>query len=146
MKEISYEEAANFVAVIRSMIQHEDALLNQRLNWMWTLQGLLFAAASFIWNVDWVPVLIIASVGLIACVSIGYSINRGMRAVKDLLGIARQYKKEEYNEKGKTPSLPPTIGSRRKAIEWLLPARVLPWIMALAWIALIIYRITTIEG
>ena len=36
--------------VIRSMIQHENELINHRLTWLTTVQGLLFASLGFAWD------------------------------------------------------------------------------------------------
>ena len=47
---ITHEQAASYLDVIRDMIQHENVLVNQRLSWMFTLGGLLFAATSFLWK------------------------------------------------------------------------------------------------
>ena len=89
------DRVLNFIAVIRSMIQHENTLLNQRMVWMWTLQGLLFSAIGFLWKFNKLPVLIISLVGFLSCFSIGYSLNRANKAIKDLLSIASNYKKSK---------------------------------------------------
>ncbi len=36
--------------VIRSMIEGENELINQRINWLMTIQGLLFASLGFVWD------------------------------------------------------------------------------------------------
>ena len=76
--DIDCDEANRYVGIIREMIRHEDQLLNHRLTWMWTLQGLLFSAAAFLWKSEGIPVLVIANVGLLSSITIGYSIKRGM--------------------------------------------------------------------
>jgi len=135
--EVQEEEAERYLAVIRSMIQHEDTLLNQRLTWMWTLQGLLFGAAAFLWKEGLLPVAVVSAVGLLSAVSIGYSLNRGLRAVKDLLTIASDYK----NRLSIQYEFAPTIGSRRKAIEWLLPGRFLSWLFGVSWLIIVALRL-----
>src|SRR5271157_104561 len=130
------EAVREYVTVVRDMIRHEDEVLNHRLSWMWTLQGLLFAAAGVLWDKDMRGVLIMGAVGILSSVSIGYSLSRGLRAVRELLGMAA-------DQKHKLPlgvELPPTIGARTKAIEWLLPGRFLPWIFGLAWVSIIVLR------
>jgi hypothetical protein len=122
------------------MIQHENTLVHQRLTWLFTLQGLLFGATSFIWKISPLLVIIISFVGLISCISIGYSLGRGDKAIRNLLTIAREYKKKLPKEM----NFPPTIGSRRAAIMWLLPGRLLPFILVIAWILIII--IVVIHG
>ena len=137
MSDNGHEHAADYVGVIRQMIQHEDNLLNHRLTWMWTLEGLLFGAAGFMWKESVAPLIAVGTVGLLSCISVGYSLDRGLRAVRDLLGIAGRFK----DQLPKTIALPPTIGSRRPAIEWLLPGRFLPWVFGTAWIVLIGLRV-----
>jgi hypothetical protein len=133
----SAEDVRSFVNVIREMIRHEDTILNHRLTWMWTLQGLLFAAAGVLWDKDKRGVVIMGVVGILSCVSIGYSLSRGLRAVKELLGLAASHKRHI----GEGVELPPTIGARTKAIEWLLPGRLLPWVFGLAWASVIVLRL-----
>ena len=136
MSDRDHGDVLAFVSVVREMIRHEDVLLNQRLTWMWTLQGLLFGSTSLLWGKDWRGVVIIGFVGLLSCISIGYSLSRGLKAVRELLGVAAGRKKEL----GEDVKIPPTIGSRTKAIEWLLPGHFLPWLFGLAWVLIIILR------
>jgi hypothetical protein len=138
MEPMTYEQAAGYLEVIRDMIKHENELVNQRLSWMFTLQGLLFGSVSFLWAANVLPTMVLGLVGLLSCVSIGYALARGLGAIKDLLAIAQDYKKSVPSN----ISLPPTIGSRRKAVEWLIPARLLPWVLGLAWIAILAFRIS----
>ena len=44
--------------IIRSMLQHEDRLVNDRINWLTTVQGLLFASLGFAWDKKDTKVLI----------------------------------------------------------------------------------------
>ena len=137
MSERQHEGVRAFVSVIREMIRHEDVLLNQRLTWMWTLQGLLFGATSVLWDKDSPAVMLIGLVGLLSCISIGYSLARGLRAVRELLGVAADHKKRL----GEGAEIPPTIGARTKATEWLLPGRFLPWVFGVSWVLVIVLRI-----
>ncbi len=43
-------EAANSSKVIRSMIDRENDLINHRITWLTTIQGLLFASLGFAWD------------------------------------------------------------------------------------------------
>lgn len=132
-----YEKADKYLATIREMIRHENGLVNQRLGWMFTLQGFLFTAASFLWQISPLPVIVLCLVGVLSCISIGYTLTRGLQAVKDLLATACEYNKTLLH--GMT--FPPIIGSRSKAFEWLIPARLLPWVLGLAWIAILFFRV-----
>ena len=133
------EEAERYLTVIRDMIQHENALLNQRLSWLFAVQSLLFGVAGYLWRVDsMLPVIALGVVGILACASIGYTLARGQDAIKRLL-IA---KGQEYQKRLPLKWLmPPIIGSGRKAREWLLPGRLLPWALGAAWVAILVLRI-----
>jgi len=136
--QITYEQAADYLTVVRDMIKHENELVNQRLTWLFTLQGLLFAASSFLWKENILPVIVFGFVGIISCISIGYTLKRGLNAIKDLLDRAKDYKKplpENW-------IFPPLIGTRSKSIKWILPGILLPWVLGIAWIAILIFRVT----
>jgi len=137
MESISYEQAFAYLAVIREMIQHENQLMNQRLGWLFTIQGLLFVASSFLLKGSAMPVVAFGIVGVVSCISIGYTLDRGVNAIRDMVGIAQDYKKSLPT----SMVFPPTIGSRSKAIEWLLPAKLLPWVLGIAWIAIVTFRV-----
>lgn len=123
------------LAVIRSMIQHEDLLLNQRLTRMWTLHGLLLASSSVLWEKDWRPLLVIAVVGFLSCVSIGYSMGRGIRTIRRLLSDGNAIRGDQ--------SLPGVMGARVPAYDFLLPGYFFPWLLAAAWVALLVIRLFT---
>jgi hypothetical protein len=138
MAKLSYQNAASFLETIRDMIKHENLLIDQRLTWLFTLQGLLFGAVSFLWDKNLGLLIYIASIlGFISCISIGYNLNRGYSAIKDLLLLAHNYKTGLPNNM----IFPPTIGSRKKAFEYILPGRILPWVFGVSWIAMLTYRI-----
>ena len=84
-----------------------------------------------------IGVAVLGSTGVLSCISIGYTLARGLNAIKELLAIAQEFKET-------LPAdfvLPPTIGARSKAIEWLLPGRLLPWVLAAAWVMISAFRI-----
>ena len=137
---MTFDEAYRHIAEIRKMIQHENTLLNARMGWMWALQGLLFSAMSFLWEIHWAPVLLIAIVGLLSSISIGYSCVRASNAVGELLKIAKEFK----NAQAAQYELPPTLGARSKGMQWLLPWKFLTWVFGVAWVFIIIFRLNTI--
>ena len=128
------EQIHSFVSTVREMTRHEDGLMNHRLTWMWTLQGLLFGAAAFMWNKDVRVVVSIAIVGLLSCVSIGYCLARGLQALHDLRALDKGQRK-------KLPAdsvLPPAVGAQRGPLAWwLLPGSFLPWLFGIGWIVML---------
>ncbi|MGH1484958.1 MAG: hypothetical protein ACRBCI_01985 [Cellvibrionaceae bacterium] len=132
---MTFDEADKHLATIRSLIQHEDNLLNTRLGWMWTLQGLLFGAAGFMWGKDLLPIVVIASIGLLSSISIGYSCTRAVNAIGNLLEQS-----EDLKTKHTSFFFPPMIGASKKGKEWLLPWYFLPWVFSAAWVSLLAYH------
>ena len=70
--------------LILESAKHEDDLLNHRMTWMWTLQGLLFTALGLLWRVHVLPAVLICIVGLLSCVSIGFSLRCSVRALQNM--------------------------------------------------------------
>lgn len=117
MKQINPE---NYINTIRSMIEHESNLRNNRLTWMWALQGLLMTAAGVLWDKSALAVLIIGITGIVSSLSIRESIRICNNAVNGL----RYTLKEHINENTRK-LYPPEIGIC--AInEWKLPWNLLP--------------------
>ena len=54
---------------IRSMIFHETTLRNNRLTWMWALQGLLLAAYGVLWGKSFHGLLVLGLTGLATSIS-----------------------------------------------------------------------------
>ena len=123
-----------YAAIIRSMIEHENTLLNHRMTWMWTLQGLLFAAVGFMWEIHDLLVLLICAFGLCSCISVGVSLKSAVRAIGSLL--------KDWDDRlsaGGSYHGPPVIGSPGVS-GWLeanlKPWHILPWLTAGVWILL----------
>jgi hypothetical protein len=149
-------DAAEFTSVIRSMIQHEDTLRDQRLGWLFALNGFLFAALGFAWAdaESTSLVLVLAAVGAVVALSVQRSLATSVLAISKLSRLA-----ENLDPTGDFPP-PQVIGlrSRERAEErrrvqaerrhrgtsWLIvldPWRFLPWCLAAAWIAVAVLRL-----
>ena len=107
---MTFDQAYRHIAEIRAMIQHENTLLNARMGWMWVLQGLLFRTMSFLWKIHWAPVALMAIVGILSSISIGYGCVRASNAVGDLLKIAKEFK----DTQAKQYELPPLLAQEPK--------------------------------
>jgi hypothetical protein len=83
--QVTYEQAVDYLTIVRDMIKHENELVNQRLTWMFTLQGPLFAASSFLWKENILPVMVFGFVGITSNILICYTPNRGLKNSKRLL-------------------------------------------------------------
>jgi len=131
------EQPASEVAdIIRTMIRHEDDIVNQRMTWFLTIQGLLFAALAFAWGKGTVLGIVLGVVGIAICASSYTALNVGPNAVRKLVEWWSEHKPSDY--KG-----PDVIGDR---LEWSRLARLtwpwsaIPWTFGLAWTALIALR------
>jgi hypothetical protein len=144
------------------MIQHEDDLRNQRLGYLLTLNGLLFAGLAFAWKSS--PhslVFVLAAMGILIAASALWSMvlsDRAIRYLRNRDPIARNnprvptYSVAADVELGSIPvafssQLPspesaddPTQRKRvRRLWRWLVqPWHALPIILGGAWVAILI--------
>lgn len=121
--------------IIRAMIVHEDDLVNQRMTWFLTIQGLLFAAMAFAWGKDGVLIWgVLAPLGIAISVSFHFTLNLGPAAVTELRESWDKYK-GEYDG----PDIVGKRVSRKVNIIW--PWQSLPICVSTAWIAAGIIRV-----
>ena len=124
------------LSTILDQIRHENELLNHRLTWMWTLQGLLFAALGLFLSEppDRFMALIMCLIGIVSCILIGYSLLIGVRVLDALNPHANQLSDLINSKLGLTPE--PLTGVTPRVWSFLLPWKTLPWFLALIWLVL----------
>lgn len=125
--------------IIRAMVEQENSVQNNRLTWLMTIQGLLFAALGFAWDKKDAGGLVVVFCILGVIVSlIGWSSSQlSGKAYQELKVWCDAHTPKEY--KGV-----PVICARGKPnrLHWILrPWRALPWIFALGWVAIFILNI-----
>lgn len=127
--------------IIRSMIQHENTLVNERTNWMLTLEGLLFTASALIWDKSSAVVIVLCLVGLISSISLGVFLESATRAIAKL----QQWWRNHISDQNYTG--PPIIGLRAEEFTrfemMLLPHRVMPVLFVVAWLVVAILKFTS---
>jgi hypothetical protein len=69
MSDASGVEQPTSAEVVRHMIEHENVLRDQRLGWMFALNGFLFTALAFMWENSKSVSLIIAALGVALAVA-----------------------------------------------------------------------------
>ncbi len=128
-------DAGEFADQTRSMIEHENTLENNRLNWLLIAQGLLFAAVGVAIQakVNVIFVYICAVAGLTTGLSAGTHLRHGRRAMNDLL--------KEFKEKFPDYGGPWVIGldmeEKLSPIErYIIPPYFLPWVFIALWVAI----------
>lgn len=124
----------------RSIIEHENILLNHRMTWMWTLQGLLFTASSFFkkfLNGNF-PVFLICIIGIFTCISISYSLNKSRRKLDSLHNDV-----EKLSNNSELENVIPVHYKNDSIFDFLYPWKFLPITFAFAWISLACYFFIT---
>ncbi len=120
------------------MVRHEDELINHRISWMATCNGLFLTAAGFAWGKQGGKVLayVLAALGIATSASAWSSLHVATRA----LGRLRRL----WEDKGiDAADVPPVIGyDASRWLRWLLPWQSLPVIFAAAWLVVIVITAT----
>jgi hypothetical protein len=84
--QITGSQAREALQILREMIRHEDDLRNQRLGYLLTLDGLLFAALGFAWgakDAKWL-VLALTVVGVVVALSATAAMHLSSKAIRRL--------------------------------------------------------------
>ena len=141
--------------IIRQKIEQEDSLVNQRIMWMITLNGLLFAAYGFllkndpIWlqSGDWKLILngtysgsdlqaklllmgiVFAGVGSSCAALLG--VIAAFRAIRD-----NEYFMEKYLKANTLPRFPSVIGRKTSNVMGMISGISVPFIICGAWIVI----------
>ena len=129
-----------FADRIRSMIEHENLLRDQRLNWLIASQGFLIAALGFSWNKDGYFVMSLAAIGFLFCVSIGANLYCNTLAIRNL---AKKWEERCHDDCGglgvvalRSAEIRPTF-----LFPWLYPWNVLPISLAVFWMFVLCYKV-----
>ncbi len=148
-KSLSVDELKEYASVIRTMIQHENILINHRLGWMLAFQGFLLGTLTLVFkNADFHQVLqysvfsiMIIFLGILSCVSVGYSLHFAAIAIERLENKWNNFSSQEILD-----NIPPIIGfcNRNETQNWLFPWYFLPSVMGLLWFFLLFFVIIKI--
>jgi hypothetical protein len=133
-----------YYQIIRSQIEHEDNLINQRLSWFVAAQAFLFSAYAILLNAP--SQLRVARFGtqheilffLIPVVAIGMSILIYITVIAAMLATAnlRRLLKTCINEKDRA-LLPPVQGYRRTLLLGQAAPILIPFLFMISWIVLL---------
>jgi hypothetical protein len=143
--EPSVQDMKDRLGRVTGWLEHENALLNQRMGWMLTLQGLLFAAAAVLFNNegDVFPILVIAALGILSSISIFSTVQGGCH-ILDALNQERRALHRQLDEAAAFNPLFPSEKPRSWIVNWvghrlLYPWRALPVLLFFSWVALTAY-------
>jgi hypothetical protein len=125
--------------VIRSMIEHENVLFNQRIGWLMQIQGLLFAALSFAWDKKDIQLLVNVFSILGVSVSLASLSNIWVyfQATKNLKESWKNLRSTDYIG-------PDVVGFNAKYQQnyLFLPMYSLPFIFMILWLFILFANLT----
>ena len=130
----------------RDDIRFNNELINHRLSWLGTLQGLLFAAISLMWNQagnDGLAI-VICVLGAGVALSIGLATYGANLVIEDLEGKIAAHERtrrahEHPDHAFEAPA--PAWTNRLKWWWWMMPGYFVPWLFLAAWVGIILIRI-----
>jgi hypothetical protein len=134
-----------YYQIIRSQIEHEDNLINQRLSWFVAAQAFLFSAYAILLNAPWQVRLqrfatqqeILFS--LIPLVAIGVSILIYITVVAAMLAMANLRRLlEGHMKEEESALLPPVQGYRQTLLLGQASPLLMPFLFMISWIVLLI--------
>jgi len=131
-----------YLEFLQDRIKHDDTLVNHRLSWLWTLQGLLFAALGFLVKgaetVPVTPVTVICLVGIFSGLSVGVSGYVAHRVLAYLHESAGTLTKEIEDSLDLTHLVVRPSRGLVVFFPWLL----LPWVFVAAWLVMLVWAQT----
>jgi hypothetical protein len=110
------------------MIRHEDDLRNQRLTWLFTLDGFLFASLGLVWQAPHSTLLIVALA--VVGVFIGLSAVGSMSVSRKAIDELRSSNPDNERIMGLQQT---KLGRLTKV---LYPWYLMPWVMVVIWPAI----------
>jgi hypothetical protein len=122
--------------VIRAMIMHENEIINDRLTWLLTFQGLLLASLGFAWGAKGSKPLvrIFAGLGIVVSVVSVFGLLTATNAMYGLVDWWSQHRPADY-------AGPDVIGASvplrwPRVFRYLTPWNLFPLLFVVAWIAI----------
>ncbi len=115
---------------LRQLVKTENELINHRLTWLATFQGLLLAALAFAWNKKdaWWIVVVLCLVGMAVALSTGVATYRANLAIKKVNDWWDANRPADYLGLGVEG-----IKSHEGRFQKLMPGKFLPWLFFAAW-------------
>jgi hypothetical protein len=126
-------EKNEYEDIARQMVRHENDLVNQRLTWLLTLEGLLFTALGFAWGKDDTKtrglVYVLCGIGGVVPLLTLFILEAGQRALIELYAWWEKHRPHGYTGPG-------VFGHwhTKSVVAWIVPWRFLPIVFIVAWI------------
>lgn len=136
-----------YAEAVRTMIAHEDNLLNNRMNWLLVVQGLLFAALGSLKDAaSPIPglVYVLIAFGFLISISSKIAFISSDRAIRNLLAYWDEHLKSANR---RWQDYPPVFGAAihdrvlMRLDRFLSPRNLLPWVFALGWLVILVLKL-----
>lgn len=143
LKGITSDDLKEIEGRIRGMIQHENDLLNHRIQWFLIINGFLLTATASLKaqpsTVTLLMLIILAIVGFLICISFWFSLGIGRRGVERLADMWEHYRDLYYRHEEPTGCHQiGVLGWRsNKWATRAAPWYALPIIFGIVWILLL---------
>jgi hypothetical protein len=147
MDEDSALKSREYAEAVRALIAHEDDLLNERMNWLLGVQGLLFAALGSLKEGAYpVPglVYILIAFGFMISISSKVAFISSDRAIRNVLANWDEHLRfANQHWQDYPPVFAAAIHDRMlMGLDRLLsPRNLLPWAFALGWLVSFILKL-----
>lgn len=117
---------------IRGLIQHESAMVNNRLTWLTTLNGFLFAALAFAWSDAQSIIPLFAVFGFLLSISVFLSVQRAVAATERYVDAWDKHRDPNHISVDVTGHRP--VRGLKKVVRFLMPWYFIPLSLAVFWI------------
>ena len=147
MNENDTSTTREYADAVRTMIAHEDDLLNNRMNWLLGVQGLLFAALGSLKDgAPLVPglVYILIAFGFLISISSKVAFISSDRAIRNVLANWNEHLR---STKQRWQDYPPVFAAAihdrvlMGLDRFLSPRILLPWAFALGWLVILVLKL-----
>ena len=122
---------ANDPEIIKSLIIHENEMINHRMTWFLVLQGFMLTGIAFGWEKSCALCGVFATIGMLSSLSVGIILRLGTLTLAKLEALNHTDQVVVGRGSSETSAL----------LKFLLPWHFLPVVFSLGWIVIFIIQI-----
>lgn len=119
-------------------LSQENQLINNRLTWFGTLQGLLTAAMALLWGYEFWIIFILGLAGIAVSITISVSCRRANKVIDELDGTLKSFLHGEFSDYKNVLRWHP---NREGRDYFFMPGSSIPWIFIIFWVSVIIAKL-----
>lgn len=129
---MTQEELTRLREMHLELIRSENNLISSRSNSFFTFEGFLFVAVGFLISSSmFLPIIILALIGAIACLPFYKSVRFSYRGCAEV--------RKHFNKLNEEDKLPRLVAYEVEPFQFgLLPEVFLPWVLFVSWMVIVI--------